>query len=297
VQYRPFPSLDMAISALTLSLMDPRERWRADEVRDLIHAAFENGVNSVEMVSPNPAMLVGVAEGIAIVDRPLICVGLRLQPHETANFQPQGVVNQVRAAIVQTGLKYLDVVTIHSPMAPIPKPSLEILWKLKKAGHVRALGITADTHSVDRYVETALFQSLVTPFNLFVDSTIRNRIRHAFEKDIAVLASDPYSADIMRTTASSNNNKGGLFKRKVEVWQPRGPFDFLHDTPGWTAEELCVGHNLTEPCIASIVIQAERRDMIDRLSNCIDRHLPQGVGAQVEMARFAANQTGERRRA
>ena len=56
---------------------------------------------------------------------------------------------------------------------------------------------------------------------------------------------------------------------------------------GWTAEEICLAYCLTEPSIASVLVECEDPEHLAALAAVPDRDMPPGLAAQVEMARFA----------
>nr|QQZ51465.1 hypothetical protein JKL49_10895 [Phenylobacterium glaciei] len=74
-----------------------------------------------------------------------------------------------------------------------------------------------------------------------------------------------------------------------------GTYAFLHHTHGWTAEEVCLAYALTEPAFASVQVEQFRAESIERLALITDKDLPTGVAAQIEMARFSADTTDQRR--
>ncbi|MFT4255208.1 MAG: aldo/keto reductase, partial [Caulobacter sp.] len=77
-----------------------------------------------------------------------------------------------------------------------------------------------------------------------------------------------------------------------------GGYDFLDSTPGWTAQELCLGYALTEPSLATVQVITRKRDKLEALAQVVERDLPTGCAAQIEMARFSAEQAaGAKRRA
>jgi hypothetical protein len=76
-----------------------------------------------------------------------------------------------------------------------------------------------------------------------------------------------------------------------------GTYAFLHDTAGWTPEELCLAYALTEPSLATVQIDLGFVDRIEALAAVPDRDTPTGLGAQIEMARFCGDAPGLRKQA
>jgi hypothetical protein len=67
-----------------------------------------------------------------------------------------------------------------------------------------------------------------------------------------------------------------------------GTFAFLYRTPLWTAEAICLAHAMTDPSVASVLVQATDQDRLAVLAAVPERDMPPGLSAQIEMARVAA---------
>src|SRR5262249_25436932 len=106
MRYRPLGKSGMAVSTVTLRVRgeicagDP-EHWVG-----VIHAAFEQGINSFELVNPTEALLQGFALASQAVERRLIFVAYRLPQ----GAGPDEVFRDVEQVIAATGLKFLDLV-------------------------------------------------------------------------------------------------------------------------------------------------------------------------------------------
>src|SRR5215467_5830937 len=110
MRYRPFARSGMAVSVLSLELNGTDDRRKPGEWRDLVHAAFEEGVNAFELVSPSPALLSGFAEGAEVVKRSLVFVGVRAPDGEAG----AGLEQWVRGTITAARLGYVDLLTIEA---------------------------------------------------------------------------------------------------------------------------------------------------------------------------------------
>ena len=65
-------------------------------------------------------------------------------------------------------------------------------------------------------------------------------------------------------------------------------YAFLDQTRTWTGQQITLAYALTEPGLASIIVEPDTPQMLESLSEAIERELPAGVAAQIEIARFAA---------
>ena len=92
--------------------------------------------------------------------------------------------------------------------------------------------------------------------------------------------------------AGSAPKKKGLFgfgAKPVEQGLPNaGSFAFLHQTPNWKAEEICLAFTLTDPAIASVIVEAINPERMEALAVVPERDLPPGLSAQIEMARVGS---------
>ena len=66
-----------------------------------------------------------------------------------------------------------------------------------------------------------------------------------------------------------------------------GTYAFLENTPGWKADEICLAYALTEPCLASVQVRPSSLVELERLAAVVERDMPPGLAAQIEMARFS----------
>ncbi|MBP7649752.1 MAG: hypothetical protein KA744_07890, partial [Phenylobacterium sp.] len=82
---------------------------------------------------------------------------------------------------------------------------------------------------------------------------------------------------------------------RAEPLAGAGTYAFLHQTHGWSAEEVCLAYALTEPAFATVQVEQFRAEAIERLALITDKDLPTGVAAQIEMARFSADNHDQRR--
>jgi aryl-alcohol dehydrogenase-like predicted oxidoreductase len=296
MRYRPFARTGMAVSVLSLELNGDDEARRPGDWRDLMHAGFEEGVNAFEIVSPSPALLEGFAEGLTAVKRSLLFVSLRVP----AAAEAQSLQAWVQSVITRTRLGYFDLLTLNAG-ASRAEELLAAAILLKEADRVWRLAVAGSGELVEEDVDFGLFDAVQTPFSLLSGWRDRNLVRRSLERQMGVIACDPCPAELASLMETAQANvKPGLFKRPKPL-AGAGTYAFLGATPGWSAEQLCVAYTLTEPAIATVQMQVGDRKHLTQLAEVTDRDLPSAVSAQIEMARFsaeeAARQAAERRTA
>jgi len=301
MRYRPFGASGAAISTLTLSLgVDSLSRGAAT-ANDLIFSALEAGINSYRLETADPVLAEVVGQALVNVDRKLLNVSLELGAGDgrrgsQRDFSAEGMTGAIDRCLHVSGLGWIDVALLEEPGEDeLPQSSLNALKALRATERVRYLGISGASEVMDAYVSTGAFDVLGTPFHVNVDWKIRSRVRAARDQDMAILAYDyfPAELDTEKKAATVHQPKKGLFgfggpKPKNTPLAHAGTFAFLHRTPHWTAEEICLAHAMTDPAISSVLINARDAERLNALSAVPERDMPPGLSAQIEMARVAA---------
>ena len=301
MRYRPFGVSGAAISTLTLNLgVDSLSRG-INAANDLIFSALEAGINSYRLETADPVLAEVVGQALASVDRKLLNVSLELGAGDgrrgsQRDFSAEGMTGAIDRCLHVSGLGWIDVALLEEPGEDeLPQSSLNALKALRATERVRYLGVSGTGDVMDAYVSTGAFDVLGTPFHVNVDWKIRSRVRAARDQDMAILAYDyfPSELDTEKKAATVHQPKKGMFgfggsKPKNAPLTHAGTFAFLHRTPYWTAEEICLAHAMTDPAISSVLITARDAERLNALSSVPERDMPPGLAAQIEMARVAA---------
>jgi aryl-alcohol dehydrogenase-like predicted oxidoreductase len=297
MRYRPFGRTGIAVSALSLALDGEADRRKAADWLAIIHSALEHGVNAFEIARPSPALLSGLAEGTAAVRRALLFVALRADPNMNGR-KLDGWVSEVIAA---SGLGEIDLFTIDAG-SPEFEEALVAGLRLKDLNLVRRLGVAGSGEQLLDHVDDPLFDALVMPFGFTSGWRDRNLVRTALERQMGVMSYDPYPEALNETIKEEKKQaKPGWFKR-AEPLATAGSHAFLHATPGWTAEQICMAHALTEPAITTVQMPVKGVDHLAGLAEVPERNLPAQISAQIEMSHFTGERTartraGDKRRA
>lgn len=303
MRYRPFGNAGQAVSALTLSLSS-RDIFRGPQAGcELIYSALEAGINSYRLRDANPVLAEVLGEGLRHVDRRLVQVSLTLgmgdgRKGSDRDFSAEGMTGAIDRALHASSLGWFDQALLEQPADDeLPQSSLNALKALRATERVRLLGVSGDGPVMDAYVSTGAFDVLVTPVHVNSPWQVRARIRAARDQDMAIFAYGyfPESLDTVKKAESIHQEKkrglfgfGGGGRSKSDPLRGAGTFRFLHTTPNWSAEEICLGYVLTDPSISSVMIHADDIERLNKLATVPDRDLPPGLAAQIEMARVAA---------
>lgn len=289
MRYRPFGNSGMTVSAITLRLSD-QSRLRASEWRALVFAAIENGVNSFQIDGSSPALLQGAAEAFASVERHLLFLTWRLRD-EAEQLTRDVVDNMMAAAFDELGLDYLDLVLLNDASGPELPPSASAALRTLHEGRViRGLGVASRGEVSPALLKSGLVTALSSPFNLSSGWAERNRVRAAIGQDLAVIGEDFWPQALREINSKPLFQKPSLWRRRSDPLADVGGYEFLTGTQGWSAEEICLGYALTEPSLSTVRITADTRAEVERLAAVVERDLPNGVCAQIEMARFSAQE-------
>jgi aryl-alcohol dehydrogenase-like predicted oxidoreductase len=301
MRYRPLGRAGASISNLTLSVGSEALSRGPGAARELIFTALEAGVNAYRLENADPVLAEVVGDALSHVDRKLVSVGVTLGLGDgrrgQRDFSAEGMTGAIDRALHVSGLGWIDFALLEEPGEhELPQSSLNALKALRATERVRLLGVSGDGDVMDAYVSTGAFDILATPYNLNSTWPVRHRIRAAREQDMAVFASDYFPASLAtdKKAASAHEPKKGLFgfgaKKPASSLAGAGTYAFLHRTPGWSGEAICLAYALTDPSISSVLVSAHQADRLADLAAVPERDMPPGLAAQIEMARVGSGQ-------
>ncbi len=305
MRYRPFGASGGAVSSLTLSLGTDALARGVEAANDLIYAALEAGINAYRLETADPVLAEVLGQALSNVERKLLYVSLQLgagdgRKGSARDFSAEGLTGAIDRCLHVSGLGWFDLAILEEPGEhELSQESLAALKALRATERVKYLGVSGDGEVMDAYVSTGAFDVLATPFHVNVDWRVRSRMRAAREQDMVILAYDyfPEALNTEKKAATAHQPvKKGLFgfggakpeRPKDDPLAGAGTFAFLHRTPHWTAEAICLAHAMTDPNVASVLIRADTADRLAMLAAVPERDMPPGLSAQIEMARVAA---------
>jgi len=299
MRFRPLGGSGMVVSAVSMSLADSAARSRPSDWMSIIYTALENGINAFEVVGRHPAIAEGLGMALQSIERRLVFVSWRIgsaiapSGATIRDFSPDSMRNLTESAIARSGLGYLDAVVLDDPHSNELSPqALELLKTMREQGRTRMLGVAGEDDAIDAYISVGAFDLLCTPFSLTSGWKERLRLKAAVERDMGVMGYN-YFPDAFHKGAPMTKPMRATAQNPLVGM---GTYAFLDNTSNWKSEELCLAYALTEPCLASVQIVADRADRLESLAAITERDLPPGVGAQIEMARFSPQANADRAR-
>lgn len=305
MRYRPFGRSGVVVSAVTLAIGDDLIRRGESRCIEMITEALEHGINAFHIETAQPEAAQCLGQALSVLERRLLFVSMRLgvsrgRTGVVRDFSPEALSTSIEQSLRASGLGHIDLAVLDDPgEEELPQRSLAALKSLRSAGRVNLLGVAGIDDAMDAYLSTGAFDVLATPYGLTSTWKERNRIRAAVEQDMAILAYDWFPEELSTQKKvekiEAPAERRGLFGKVFAAPDPFegiGGYHFLHRTPNWSAEEICLGFSLTEPAVSSAWIRPRDLEHLERLADIPDRDLPPGLGAQIEMARFTS---GERK--
>lgn len=297
MRYRPLGTDGRSISALTL-VVDEEPRRESEQIK-LVYAALESGINAFELRGDRmPETATGLGRALSTIPREALVVSLRLGPDPRQGYRPftrEWVIHAVERAIHHADIDRLDLLTLDLPAADALDPEARgAAEAARDAERIGMIGVAGAPAALDEALRWRALNVMVTPYNLRSGWADRNRLKAASARGIAVLGADSYpSAAAPERRAggpAAPARGGGLFglgKRATPLEKIDG-YAFLQRTNGWTPAELCLAYALTEPALASVIVETIDPQVLAGFAAVPERDLPTGVPAQIEMARFSA---------
>ncbi|MBA3999227.1 aldo/keto reductase [Brevundimonas sp.] len=296
MRYRPLGRSGSAVSALTLKIGSEALAGGPSRAQALVFAALEAGINTVHLTSADPVLAEAVGQALSQVDRKLIQISISLGRADARrggrDFSPEALTGSIDRVLHASGLDSIDLALLDEPGEDeMPQTALNALKAQRTAGRIRMLGIAGDGEVMDAYISTGAFDVLATSYHVNSPWQTRHRIRAALERDMAVVAYGyfPEELDTAKKAESVHVPRKGLFglggRPKHDPLAGAGTFAFLHQTHGWSAEHICLAFALTDPSIATVLVDAPDSERIEALAAVPERDLPPGLAAQIEMAR------------
>lgn len=280
MRYRPLGRSGQTISAVTLAL---GERPESDAARTkLVYAALEAGVNAFELRAPGAAGALGRA--LQALERRMVVLTLRLSGAH--RLDRDAAVSAIEQPLLAGRFGRFDAVVVDGP-ARLTADGWDALEGALEAGRIRAVG--AGGEGVGAALARPQLEILASTYHLGSEWADRNRIKTAVEGGRSVIGDGYHPRFDARTAEAGATAKRGLFGlgRKPATIERVHGYEFLARTPNWKADEICLAYALTEPCLATVVIEATTPEDVERLAAVCEREMPTGLAAQIEMARFA----------
>ncbi|MGZ3304987.1 MAG: aldo/keto reductase [Asticcacaulis sp.] len=295
MRYRPFGRSGLALSNIGLHLTaDALSKRGLGE--KLLTAALENGINTYHFDVADPESLNMAAGIFSVVERKLLFISVSAcDPGAVSDgmtYELAPLKARLRGAIKDSGLLWLDLILFdRAGTTRIPDGSLEFVKTLQRSKMLRYIGAETETPDMARLIHSRNFDVIRTSFDIDSSWDKRRQIDAAIASEMSVFADDTFP-DAYRKASNlipAEAKRGWFGGKPKNPLAGAGTYAFLHQTPDWTPEELCLGYALSQPSLACIFITPDSPEQLEALAQVPERHLPSSVPAQIEMARFTSH--------
>jgi aryl-alcohol dehydrogenase-like predicted oxidoreductase len=204
----------------------------------------------------------------------------------------------VEDTVAGAGIDHLNLLTVDAG-ASYATDLLGDLLAMRETGLARRLAVSGDGDLLADDVEAGHFDAIVTGFSMRSSWRDRNLLRVSLERQMGVIAVDPFPPELEGLAQVASKEAKPKWYKKSKPLAGVGTYAFLEKTRGWTAQQLCLAYALTEPAVASVMVEMYDPKALTELASTSDRDLPSTVSAQIEMARFSegADASADRRSA
>jgi len=295
MRYRPFGRSGQALSSVGLKVSWVGLRRNRQVVERFLTTAIENGINTYHFTSANLEFLKLAAEILSVVDRKVLFISVAAEEETVLDpahhYQLEPLRERLKGAVRESGLQWLDLLVFHANgFERIPDRSWTFIGALRDSGLLKFTGATANADLIKAVVDDGRFNILKTVFDIDTTWNKRHLLDYAISRGMSVFGHDFFPEAYRRAEdVVPKAARRGLFGgRPADPMAGRGTYAFLHQTPGWTAEELCLSYALTQPNLSTLFIDPDSPAHLETLCEVVERAMPTSVPAQIEMARFSA---------
>ncbi len=279
MRYRPYTSAGLSSSAVTLSL---RPGLTTAEAYRLVCTALECGINSFSFATDDVGAAEAIRQAVVLVGRRVLILMLRL------DLDGPPFERQVRTALAASGATYLDAIMLDQPaLGILSRAELAELEAIRDARLTTRLALAGDAPITDEYLPQIDFDVLAIRYNICSGWPERNLLKHAAQRGMTILGYGPHIDPAEPPPASPVIRGLARLIRRPQMASAE-VYAFLDQTHGWTGPQITLAYALTEPGLASVIVEPDTPGALESLSQAVERELPAGVAAQIEIARFAA---------
>lgn len=184
---------------------------------ELLHSAFDRGVNFVDTADVYDAGLSEAAVGKAVRERSEKIVvatkcGRRIQPHVNDAYTPEKLRRHVEDSLRNTGLDRLDLIQLHCPpeLVYTREEIFGLFEDLKSEGKIAAMGVSVEkiTEGLSA-IKYDIVSTIQVIFNVFRQRPNELLFRNAAKNDIGIIVRVPLASGLLsgKITADTTFSK------------------------------------------------------------------------------------------
>jgi aryl-alcohol dehydrogenase-like predicted oxidoreductase len=198
------------------------------------------------------------------------------------SWTAETVRDSIERSLRRVRTDHLDIVHLHSCSVAVLERGdvIQALQDAKKAGKTRAIGYSGDNEAAAWAVESGLFDTLQTSFNL-VDQRARIRLfGSAGEQGMGIIAKRPIANAAWGAEASPSGYAAG-YHRRARAMAGEGPIPDAPDDPIL----LALGFVLAHEAVDTAIVGTSDPDHMRANVRLVEEKLPIAETAVEEMRR------------
>lgn len=172
---------------------------------EIIHAAFDKGVNFVDTADVYDAGLSEAAVGEAVRQRSekiyvATKCGRRIQPHINETYTVEKLRRHVEDSLRNTGLNRLDLIQLHCPPTAVYERDeiFHLFEKMKSEGKIAAMGVSVEkVEEAKLAMEYDIVSSVQVIFNMFRQKPAEELLGLAAAKNVGLIIRVPLASGLL----------------------------------------------------------------------------------------------------
>lgn len=271
---RKLGSTDLMVSRLGVGLSEiGRELSQDEESRasKLLNAALDSGINFLDTAAcyGNSEELVGRT----ISNRRDEFVLSTKAGHVAGNYSgkpwtAETVRDSIDRSLRRMQTDYLDIVHLHSCNVIVLKQGevIQALQDARQAGKTRYIGYSGDNEAAEWAVESGVFDTLQTSFNLVDQKARKGLLSEASEKGMGIIIKRPI-ANAAWGAEESPSSYAHEYYRRYKVMAENGSISAAPDNPILLALGFVLAHDAVDTAIVGTSNPQHMKDNIRMMEN------------------------------
>ena len=172
---------------------------------ELLHAAFDEGINFIDTADVYDGGLSEAAVGEAVRQRSekiyvATKCGRRIQPHIDETYTIERLRRHVEDSLRNTGLRRLDLIQLHCPPTSVYRRDeiFTLFEKMRSEGKIAAMGVSVEkVEEAKLAMEYDIVSSVQVIFNMFRQKPAEELFKLAASKNVGLIIRVPLASGLL----------------------------------------------------------------------------------------------------